>query len=95
MGERDIHGTSLNLSASGLLLETGEELQVGETVGLSFFLPRDPNRLQVHGQVVRQAPAGQGLYSYAMRFLGATRDERERIESFVHFTRSGGTGRGG
>lgn len=67
------YAETVNLSESGLLLDTRESLEVGEEVWLRFALPRRSRQIRAQGQVVRQElahpsmlarkPLGNGLYA--------------------------------
>jgi hypothetical protein len=61
-------GFSNNISTTGMLLETKRQLNVGDTVALSFMLPGASQMSAAHALVVRQAPS-QGAYRFGLRFV--------------------------
>jgi hypothetical protein len=46
---------ALNLSVTGMLLESSLSLEVGEELGLEFMLPGEPEAITAHGRVMRKA----------------------------------------
>lgn len=76
-------GSSLNISVKGMLLETGEPLDIGSKLDLTFTLPGG-TALRVVGQVVREDPAGaDGLARLGIEFLILRDGARERIRAYV------------
>lgn len=51
--------TALNLSISGMLLESSLSLEVGEELGLEFVLPGESDPITAHGRVMRKAASTQ------------------------------------
>lgn len=70
---------ALNLSASGMLIETATPLAMQEEVELQFRLPPAPNAVRVSGNVVRMASPSQ--YGIEFRRLGP--DEARRIQKYL------------
>ena len=80
-------------SESGLLFESDKDLQIGEGVDLSFFLPSGDGhvRLAVRSEVVRAVKGGMNAGGrYGVRFTGFTEGGAEAIRGFIA-KRSGGT----
>lgn len=70
---------ALNLSANGILIETGSPLEMQEEVQLQFRLAPAPDAIRVAGQVVRMAAPTQ--YGIEFRRVGA--HEARRIQKFL------------
>lgn len=84
---RFLLGRSVNISATGMLIEVDRVLPQDGPVRLHFYLPGDPRPLQILAQVLRAEFAG-ALSKYGVRFLEVGDDDRERISKFVHRIRS-------
>jgi len=84
---RFILGRSVNISANGMLLEVDRVLPGEGKVRLHFFLPGDARPLQLDAEILRAEFSG-AMAKYGVRFLGASGDDRERIEQFVHRLRA-------
>jgi CheY-like chemotaxis protein len=64
MGRRQMVGTVMDLSASGLFLVSDHRLEIGDRLALRFTLPRAAGPVEIRGEamVVRKAPPrGYGL----------------------------------
>lgn len=70
---------SLNLSARGMLLVGEAAFEIGETVRLSFRLPRQSTMIQATGVIVRRDQKGRVGISFS--HVGQT--DRQRIMMFV------------
>jgi DNA-binding response OmpR family regulator len=77
--ETSVHGTAVNLSVRGLLLESPVALRLGDDLSLSLLLPGEWGEAAGAGRVVREA--GPGRYGIALGALEAP--ARDRIEAFV------------
>jgi response regulator RpfG family c-di-GMP phosphodiesterase len=84
---RFVLGRSVNISASGMLLEVDRMLPGDGVVRLHFYLPADAVPLQLEAQVLRAEFSGT-MAKYGMRFIDLKSEERERIERYVHRLRS-------
>ncbi len=84
---RFVLGRSLNISATGMLLEVDRVLPGEELVRLHFFLPGDAKPLQIDAEILRAEFTGT-MAKYGLRFINLNPEERERIERFVHRLRS-------
>jgi CheY-like chemotaxis protein len=74
-----VHGTALNLSARGLLLESPVPLRVGDDLALNLGMPDPWGAATAPGFVVREA--GPGRFGVAFGALDVA--SRERIQGFV------------
>ncbi len=77
-------GSSVNLSKSGVLLESLEKMELGTELRLGFFLPGQAGRITCRGSVVRREPAEAGFTRYGVRFVDLPSDASEALERFVH-----------
>lgn len=84
---RFVLGRSLNISATGMLIEVDRVLPGEENVRLHFFLPGDQKPLQIEAEILRAEFSGT-MAKYGLKFINASTEERERIEHFVHRLRS-------
>ena len=84
---RFVLGRSLNISATGMLIEVDRVLPGEESVRLHFFLPGDPKPLQIEAEILRAEFSGT-MAKYGLKFMNPNTEERERIEHFVHRLRS-------
>jgi CheY-like chemotaxis protein len=78
----DVVGVTVNLSVSGLLLETRLPLPVGTTLNLSFRLPTAPDELRLMGRIVWTTPGPAGTSRSGVEFLGFHGRAMEEIVSF-------------
>ena len=84
---RFIMGRSMNISATGMLVELDRVLPNEDKVRLHFFLPGDPKPLQLDAEILRAEFSGT-VAKYGLRFLNAGPEEKKRIEHFVHRLRA-------
>ena len=56
-----IHCATKNLTPEGVFIITRKELPVGESLTLTFTLPRSTDDLQISGKVVRNHVDGVGV----------------------------------
>jgi CheY-like chemotaxis protein len=82
--ERFFFGNTVNLSESGLLLETPLELSMGETMSLRFFLPGEEEAVACRARVTRRTPTDRpGEWAYGLSFEELGAGGRERVAGFV------------
>lgn len=84
---RFVLGRSVNISATGMLIEVDRMLPQEGPLRLHFYLPADPKPLQVLAEVLRAEFSG-AMSKYGMRFISPTDEDRERISRFVHRLRA-------
>jgi hypothetical protein len=70
---------AINLSMSGMLLESPIPLGVGDEIQLRFQIPDSESTVATTGRVVRVAGAGQ----YGVEFRRVEPDASERLRAFV------------
>jgi diguanylate cyclase (GGDEF)-like protein/PAS domain S-box-containing protein len=74
-----VTGEVVNISVSGLLLESSPPLEVGQKLDVRFLLPGSDEEFRVLGEVVRQDERSRS----GVRFLVLRGDARHAIEAFV------------
>lgn len=84
---RFVLGRSMNISASGMLLEVDKMLPGEGAVRLHFYLPGDPKPMQLKAEVLRADFSG-GTPRYGVKFIDVHDGEKERIERYVTRLRS-------
>lgn len=83
-GQAGTFGFSNNISTTGILMETRRELQIGETLQLSFLLPGAGQMTAVSALVVRQAHSGEGgTMRFGMKFIDLTESDLETITAML------------
>lgn len=79
--DRFFFANSLNISSSGVLLETDEVMEQGERNFCSFFVDQDLITLQ--GKVLRISEQGTKLFQYGIQFVNVSLGLQNRIEEFI------------
>jgi len=75
---------SLNLSASGVLILTARRLKLGDKIKLQITLPLEKNKVQVEGEVVREAREIKSrLNGYGVVFMDLSEEDKGRLQKFV------------
>jgi CheY-like chemotaxis protein len=82
-------GHSLNVSSSGILVQTNQILAPEARVNIQFYLQNDPVPMRVEAQVVRAEFLG-GAARYGMKFLGVRGDDFRRLAAFIEHMRQTG-----
>ncbi|MBI3752470.1 MAG: response regulator [Deltaproteobacteria bacterium] len=78
-------GNTVNISMSGVLIETGHAFTVGETVSCSFFIPGNSAPITVTGEVVRRPDSDQpGMNYYGIRFLDIKEEDKLAIAGYIN-----------
>lgn len=73
---------SVDISASGILLETGEVMEKGDIVTSSFFIPGS-GQIQVECEVMRKSARSASQFQYGIKFLNLSPEDKSAIEKFV------------
>jgi response regulator RpfG family c-di-GMP phosphodiesterase len=84
---RFLLGRSINISATGMLVELDRALPQDGPLRLRFYLPGDARPLEIAAEILRAEFVGS-MSKYGMRFLNQTHDDRERISRYVYRLRS-------
>jgi Tfp pilus assembly protein PilZ len=56
--DRVFRGFIQNISANGVLIETGESVEIGQDIILAFELPKSEKHIKIKGKVARLLPNG-------------------------------------
>ncbi|MCE5194964.1 MAG: response regulator [Nitrospiraceae bacterium] len=81
---------SVNLSSTGILIETELSLPISDVISCSFFLP-DKTSVSFKGEVARvMKKNGAGMYQYGIRFTNISNLNKLAIEEYIktHHTSS-------
>jgi two-component system, OmpR family, alkaline phosphatase synthesis response regulator PhoP len=84
---RFLIGRSLNISATGMLIELDRVLPGDGKLRLHFYLPGEPKAMQIDAEVLRAEFVGT-MAKYGLHFVAVNEEERDRIERFVRRLRS-------
>jgi len=84
---RFLIGRSLNISSTGMLIELDRVLPGDGKLRLHFYLPGEPQAMQIDAEVLRAEFVGT-MAKYGLHFMAVNQEERERIERFVRRLRS-------
>jgi len=84
-GHAHVHmGASREFSLTGLSFSLGEDLQPGERVIVSFYVPGARSRVSLESEVARSfADPQDGTRCYGARFVGLSADEHQVLKRFV------------
>ncbi|MDA8092256.1 MAG: response regulator [Nitrospiraceae bacterium] len=80
-GRDPFFGTTCNISASGLLLETEKVLARGDVISSAFFIP-DIERISAKCRVMRIV-RHEKMFQYGMQFVEISEQDKMIIEDFV------------
>ena len=84
---RGLLGHSVNVSASGILVQTEHQFACDSLLRLQFYLQNDPLPILTDSQLVRAEFSG-GSPKYGLRYVNLPLTEQQRLESFVRRLRS-------
>lgn len=75
---------SLDVSATGMLIETAQALKLGDRLSCNFFLP-DATRIGATGEIVRliQNTAGVDANRYGVQFTALSPETKKALETFI------------
>jgi DNA-binding response OmpR family regulator len=73
---------SLDISITGILLETEHHLDIGDRIICRFTLP-GASMMETEGDVVRSAKAQESSIRYGVQFVGLSLSHRREIERYV------------
>lgn len=76
-------GKTNNLSTSGMLLAVPAALEVGARVELKLFLPGGGSKVDVVGEISRDAGATKEGNRYGVQFVDLPLDSEFEIEKFL------------
>ncbi len=79
-----LFGTTVNLSETGMMIESKSKLEVGSEVNLSFFLTTSKENLNIKGKIVRCDSQGfGGATGYGILFMEMTEENRKNIIGLI------------
>lgn len=81
-GEVDFSCISIDISISGIFLETDNYLDLGDRIICRFTLPGS-SEIETEGDVVRSVKTLEGIYKYGVQFAGLPFTSRKEIERYV------------
>ncbi|MFQ5585319.1 MAG: response regulator [Thermodesulfobacteriota bacterium] len=79
-------GNTVNISASGVLVECTQRLDLGDAVSCSFSLPGNTATVTSTGEVVRAKEIDHSqhhIMRYGIRFIDIGEEDKNMIESFI------------
>lgn len=84
MGPESFLGNTLNISMSGVLIETSNSLTIGDAVSCSFFVPGNTTPITASGEVVRKTNSNQpGMNGYGIKFADLKEEDKRIIDSYI------------
>jgi PilZ domain len=78
-GDRDFPMRSMNISETGMLLQSSHEVEVGQEVLLEFKIAEVRASLSVRARIVRK----EGTERVAVEFIGLAPEDRNAIQLYV------------
>jgi CheY-like chemotaxis protein len=82
-GAREAIGKGVELSESGLAMETPRRYSVGDLLSLRFMIPGAGQEFHAQACVVEIAPRPDGVYSHALRFVEMNETDRSRLNQHI------------
>jgi Tfp pilus assembly protein PilZ len=83
-GADEALGAVVNISATGLLVETDADFETGQHVIMTIEVPGEDELLALKAEVVRRAdPARDGVEGIGVHFLGFAGDGRARLDAIL------------
>lgn len=84
-GNKEFLSYAVNISSTGMLLESSDSISVGDLIKTALFLPGSFHAIKVEGTVVRKVENGAGkMPNYGVKFLNITEEDRGIIERYVN-----------
>ncbi len=74
--------TSQNLSATGMLIETDRDLNPGDRLNCSFYLPGS-SHITAEGEVARAEKSPESKNNCGIRFINLSPEHQTEIEKFI------------
>lgn len=76
-------GLTRNISSTGMLVEVGRPIEVGEAVTARFYLSTYPREIVCQTRVVRVAEASNGHRTLGLHFTLIADSDRHAVETYV------------
>jgi hypothetical protein len=84
-GTREINTSrSINVSASGLLVNAAERINAGTNVMITFMKPNTFDFFKGKGNVVRVDDNDDGTYKIAISFIDLSHDDMQMLDYYIH-----------
>ncbi len=80
--DQGFFSNSVNISSSGILLQTNKVISKGDTITCSFFIPSS-QIITADCEVTRVVQVGGDLYRYGAKFLDLDPEQSAAISEFV------------
>jgi CheY-like chemotaxis protein len=81
-GEEKFDGISIDISITGILLETEHTLAIGDRIICQFTLPGG-SQIEIVGDVARSVKILENIYKYGIQFVDLSLSSRKEIVSYV------------
>jgi c-di-GMP-binding flagellar brake protein YcgR len=81
-GKEVSFGSSRDISKTGMQLEVGSALQIGEEVTLRFFLKNDQEEMILNGKIVR-GEQGENSFRYGIQFVSVSLAQKRALMQFL------------
>jgi CheY-like chemotaxis protein len=84
-GDSSFYGRTVNVSASGLFIETGRRLPAETRLSCRFYLPAAAGQVRVMGKIVRiiEPAARNDVYQYGLMFTEIAPEVRKQLADYV------------
>ena len=79
-------GKSINVSASGLLLNSKEHIEEGTELKIRFLKPNSFDFFESKGKVVRVQKKQDGMYDVAVNFENLTEVDKKNLDYYLTLT---------
>jgi len=86
-GAKEFYCVSLDISITGILLETEHHLDIGDRIICQFTLP-GINQIESEGDVVRSVKMQAGVHQYGVQFVALPLSSRRDIERYIASARA-------
>lgn len=80
--KREFYCTSHDISLTGILIKTAEQLKLGDQIICHFSLP-GLGSIETEGEIMRDKRELDGEHMYGVQFSGLKREYRHKIDQFI------------
>jgi hypothetical protein len=83
-GATEINATkSVNVSASGLLLNMNEKIEIGSIVNITFMKPNTFDFFKGSGKIVRVEQDPDGTYKVGIHFINLSTEDMKMLDYYI------------
>ncbi|MDD5504895.1 MAG: PilZ domain-containing protein [Candidatus Omnitrophica bacterium] len=84
-GPEKVNARAWNISASGMMVEAGDNFDTGIKVGIEITTPGSPNPVHCKGRIVwaSEGKIGKNGYSYGVEFISIEEDNKNTFLKFL------------